>query len=211
MFTGIVEEVQIVISQRPGELVIAGGKGLEGMRPGDSMAVNGVCLTIIRLNRDSFSVEVMPETLRRTNLGKLRPGAQVNLERPVSPGGRLGGHLVQGHVDATGRILSIVPEGKALLMRFAAPSEIMRYVVEKGFIAVDGVSLTVVDCDSDSFTVSLVGYTQQHSTLGKKESGDMVNLEVDIIAKYVERLMSKRDSGGGVTENFLAQRGFLRI
>ena len=206
MFTGIVEEVSKVRAARPGQLTIAAQKVLEDTRPGDSIAVNGVCLTVTALAPDYFSVDVMPETLQRTNLGALRPGDGVNLERPLAVGGRFGGHFVQGHVDGVGRVRSVTPQGEALLLKFEALPEIMRYVVEKGFIAVDGVSLTVVKCNSTSFGVSLVRYTLENTTLGVRRPGDTVNLEVDIIAKYVERL---REGGTGVTKEFLAEHGFL--
>ncbi|MCK4963703.1 MAG: riboflavin synthase, partial [Dehalococcoidia bacterium] len=169
-------------------------------------AVNGVCLTVTALAPDYFSVDVMPETLQRTNLGALRPGDLVNLERPLAVGGRFGGHFVQGHVDGVGRVRSVTPQGEALLLKFEAPPEIMRYVVEKGFIAVDGVSLTVVQYNSTSFGVSLVRYTLESTTLGVRRPGDTVNLEVDIMAKYVERL---RGGGTGITKGFLAEHGFL--
>ncbi len=207
MFTGIIEEVVTVKSMRAGCLTVLAAKVLEGMGLGDSIAVNGACLTITALNTNSFSVDIMPETIRCTSLGLLRPGDRVNLERPLAFGGRLGGHLVEGHVDATGRVLSLVPETEAMLARYAAPPEIMRYVVEKGFIAVDGVSLTVMDYDPSSFRVSLVAYTLQHTILGDKRPGDLVNLEVDIIAKYVERLQGKGSSG--ITVDFLVEHGFL--
>jgi riboflavin synthase len=149
----------------------------------------------------------MPETLRHTNLGQLRSSNQVNLERALCLGGRLGGHLVQGHVDATGRVLTLTPEADALKVRYGAPPEVMRYIVSKGFIAVDGVSLTVVDCDVTSFQVSLVGFTRSHTILAQRRPGDLVNLEVDIIAKYVERLTGKDKSG--ITLDFLSSHGFL--
>jgi len=206
MFTGIIEEVGKVRAARPDKLTIAAQKVLEDTRPGDSMAVNGVCLTVTALSPDSFAVEVMPETLRRTNLGALRSGDGVNLERPLAVGGRFGGHFVQGHVDGVGRVRSVMLQGEALLLKFEALPEIMRYVVEKGFIAVDGVSLTVVKCNSTSFGVSLVRYTLENTTLGVRRPGDTVNLEVDIIAKYVERL---REGDTGITKEFLAEHGFL--
>jgi len=206
MFTGIVEEIGKVRAARRGQLTVAAQKVLEDTKLGDSIAVNGVCLTVTGLSPDSFSVDVMPETLRRTNLGKLRPGDGVNLERPLAVGGRFGGHFVQGHVDGVGRVLSVTPEKEALLLKFEATQEIMRYIVEKGFIAVDGVSLTVVECNSTSFTVSLVTFTLENTTLGGRRPGDMVNLEVDIIAKYVARL---REGGTGITMEFLAEHGFL--
>ncbi len=206
MFTGIVEEVGNVRASRPGQLTVAAQKVLEDTKPGASIAVNGVCLTVTELSPDSFSVDVMPETLRRTNLGALRPGDGVNLERPLAVGGRFGGHFVQGHVDGVGRVLSVTPEKEALLLKFEALQEIMRYIVQKGFIAVDGVSLTVVECNSTSFSVSLVTYTLENTTLGGRRPGDMVNLEVDIIAKYVARL---REGGTAITMEFLAEHGFL--
>jgi riboflavin synthase len=207
MFTGIVEEVGTVRQASVRQLTISASKVLEGSQLGDSIAVNGTCLTITRIEKDSFSVEVMPETLRRTNLGQLRSGHQVNLERALSLGARLGGHLVQGHVDATGRVLMLTPEADALLVRYWAPPEVMRYIVPKGFIAVDGVSLTVVDCDATFFQVALVGFTREHANLAQRRPGDLVNLEVDIIAKYVEHLTSKEKTG--ITLDFLASHGFL--
>jgi len=206
MFTGIVEEIGSVRATRPGQLTITAQKVLDDTRPGDSIAVNGVCLTVTELAPDYFSVDVMPETLQRTNLEALRPGDGVNLERPLAVGGRFGGHFVQGHVDGVGRVHSVTPQGEALLLKFEARPEIMRYMVEKGFIAVDGVSLTVVQCNSNSFGVSLVRYTLENTTLGVRRPGDTVNLEVDIIAKYVERL---REGGTGITKEFLAEHGFL--
>ena len=207
MFTGIIEEVGIVKSRRERSLIILASKVLEGTKLGDSIGVNGACLTVTRLNSHSFQVEVMPETLRCTNLGGLYAGDKVNLERPLALGGRLGGHLMQGHVGATGRVLSLMPEEEAILVRYAAPQEVMRYIVEKGFVAVDGVSLTVVKRNSTSFTVSLVTYTQEHTNLATRRPGDLVNLEVDIIAKYVEQL--KERSRAGITLDFLAEHGFL--
>ena len=206
MFTGIIEEIGIVRSARPGRLIIAAKRVLEDTKVGDSIAVNGACLTVTEVSPDSFSVDVMPETLRRTNLGALRPGDGVNLERPLAVGARMGGHFVQGHVDGLGKVLSAMPENKALNVKYEAPPEIMRYVVEKGFIAVDGVSLTVVECNATSFKVSLVAYTLENTNLGQRRPGDVVNLEVDIIAKYVERL---REAGSGITLEFLAEHGFL--
>lgn len=207
MFTGIIEEVGTVRAAQPKGLSISATTVTEDTKQGDSISVNGACLTVTGLTVDSFSVEVMPETLRRTNLGLVRPGDRVNLERALALGGRLGGHLVQGHVDDTGRVVSITPEGEALLMTFGAPREIMRYVVRKGFIAVDGVSLTVVECDGDRFAVSLVGFTQRATNLAGRRAGDVVNLEVDIIAKYVERLRGEGSSK--MTTEFLAEHGFL--
>jgi riboflavin synthase len=207
VFTGIVEEVGKIISARPGNLTVAAGKVLEGIEEGVSMAVNGVCLTVTSFDNKSFSVEVMPETLDKTNLGMLKAGDGVNLERPLSLGGRLGGHLVQGHIDDTARVISVTPRGDSTLVGFEAPPRLTAYIVEKGFIAVDGVSLTIVSKDNSSFQVSLVGYTRQHTILGKLRVGGLVNLEADIIAKYVEQFNRKRNSG--ITIDFLQEHGFL--
>jgi riboflavin synthase len=206
MFTGIVEEMGKVISSAGG-LKIAADKVLDGVQKGDSMAVNGVCLTITALDKKSFSAEVMPETLDKTNLGLLRPGDSVNLERPLTPNSRLGGHFVQGHIDDTARLSSVDRRGESLLLRFDVPTRLMPYIVEKGFIAVDGVSLTVVSRENNSFQVSIVGYTREHTTLGNRGAGDVVNLEVDIIAKYVEQL--NKPHSGGITMDFLEEHGFL--
>lgn len=207
MFTGIVEEIGKIISARPGNLAVAAGKVLEDMAEGASIAVNGVCLTVTGFDNKSFNVEVMAETLSRTNLGLLKAGDEVNLERPLTLGGRLGGHLVQGHIDDTGRVILITPRGESIIAGFEAPPKLMSYIVEKGFIAVDGVSLTVVSRNSGSFQVSLVDYTRRNTILGNRRVGDTVNLEVDIIAKYVEQL--NRDSGSGITVDFLQEHGFL--
>ena len=207
MFTGIIEEVGRVTSAQPRSLVIAASGVLRELEPGGSIAVNGVCLTVTSLNTNSFSVDLMSETIRRTNLGLLRTGDEVNLERPLTLQGELGGHLVQGHADDTGKVVSVTWDEEARLVRFAASPEVMCYVVEKGFIAVDGVSLTVVSKDTSSFQVSVVDYTRKHTTLGGGKVGDLVNLEVDIIAKYVEQLSQPRSSG--ITVSFLQEHGFL--
>ena len=205
MFTGIVEETGTLKAMSSSRLTISAARVLEGTKPGDSMAVNGACLTVSALDAGSFSVDIMPETLKRSNLGLLHPGSAVNLERPLLVGGRLGGHLVQGHVDATGKVISLIPEGGAVIARFAVPPEVLRYVVEKGFIAVDGVSLTVTGYDKTSLSVSLVAYTLKNTILGTKRVGDLVNLEVDIIAKYVGKC---GEGPGGLTLDFLNEHGF---
>lgn len=208
MFTGIVEEVGSVKGTGPRSLTIGARKMLDGTRPGDSIAVNGACLTVTSTTQDSFSVDVMPETLRRTNLGRLRYGDSVNLERAMLAGGRFGGHLVQGHVDGSGKVLALAPEEDAIIARIGASRDLMPYIVVKGFIAVDGVSLTVMDCDDFSFKVSLVTFTREHTILGKTRPGDVVNLEVDIIAKYIERLAGK--DSRGITLDFLDEHGFAK-
>ena len=207
MFTGIIEEIGRVTSTPAGSLTIAASDVLKGIKLGSSIAVNGVCLTIADFDNNYFSVGIMPETQKQTNLGILRVGDKVNLERPLTLGGELGGHLVQGHVDDTGRVASIIWDGETMLIRFEAPPEVMRFTVPKGFIAVDGASLTIVNRDTSSFWVSVVDYTQKHTTLGGKQVSDLVNLEVDIIAKYVEQLSHAHSPG--ITADFLQEHGFL--
>ena len=179
---------------------------LGGTKVGDSVAANGVCLTVVSLTEDSFTVDVMTETLRRTNLGRLRCNDLVNLERAIPLGGRLGGHLVLGHIDDTGWIADMSREASARVVRISAPPAVMRYIVSKGFVAVDGVSLTVADLDDYSFVVSLVGYTAEHTTLGRRMPGEAVNLEADIIAKYVERLDGRQPRA--LDLEFLREYGF---
>jgi riboflavin synthase len=207
MFTGITEEIGKVTLAGADGLVIGAERILQGIEPGDSIAVNGVCLTVTGFDNSSFSAGLMPETLKRTNLGRLRVGDGVNLERALALGGKLGGHLVQGHVDDVGRVASVVERGGAITIRVEAPLGVMRYIVAKGFIAVDGVSLTVVIRDAGLFQVAIVDYTRQHTTLGRKRAGDLVNLEVDIIAKYVEQLSQAQRPE--VSVGFLKEHGFL--
>jgi riboflavin synthase len=206
MFTGIVEEVGKVIMAQPRRLVIGARTVLNGVEPGSSMAVNGVCLTVASFDSHSFTADVMPETLRRSNLGKLRVGDSVNLERPLTLNGWVGGHLVQGHVDATGTLAAMTPEGEAMLLRFEAPADVLYYIVEKGFITIDGISLTVAGRTDTSFHVSTVDYSRSHTNLADKRIGDMVNLEIDIIAKYVARFTSVKSPG--ITLDFLREQGF---
>jgi len=206
MFTGIIEEVGRVVSAQQTKLVIAAGDILKNMELGGSIAVNGVCLTVTTFDNNSFSAGVMQETLKRSNLGTLSAGDSVNLESPLTLGKPLGGHLVQGHVDTIGRLASLRQEGDATLIRFEADTETMRYIVEKGFITVDGISLTVTGRNPGSFEVSIVDYTRSHTNLGHRRVGDLVNLEVDIIAKYVEQLTHARSNG--VTAEFLQEHGF---
>ena len=193
MFTGIIQELGKAREKDTSSLSVEATVSLQGLVEGDSIAVNGTCLTVKDIGERYFSVDTMPETLRRTNLALLKPGNQVNLERALILSSPLGGHFTQGHVDATGTLASIQQEGDALLMKFHAPPQVLKYVVEKGFIAVDGISLTVVECDTANFVVSVVKYTLEHTNLGRREPGDVVNLEVDILAKYVEKLLSARE------------------
>ena len=200
MFTGIVEELgQVVTLDRaaePARLTIAGPAVTADARHGDSIAINGVCLTVTAISGGQFSADVMGETLSRSSLGALAPGAPVNLERSVRPDGRMGGHIVQGHVDGTGAIASRSSAGGWDVVRISVPPELSRYVVEKGSVAIDGVSLTVSALsppgDDAWLEVSLIPETLQRTTLGTKQPGDVVNLEVDMIAKYVERLLAGR-------------------
>ena len=192
MFTGIVEEVGVVRAAGQGRLVIAARKVVPTLEIGGSINVNGTCLTVTTLESGEFTVDVVPETLRRTNLGLLRPDDPINLERPLRADGRMDGHIVQGHVDGTGSIDAISADGEALMVRMDAPEQLTRYVVEKGFIAVDGVSLTVVHCDEAGFSVTVIPHTRDHTIFGSRSVGDAVNIETDILAKYVERLMAGR-------------------
>lgn len=193
MFTGIVEEVGTVraidIESPQDGLTIEARRVLSDAKLGDSIAVNGTCLTVTRLYRDAFTVGMMPETLRRTNLGDLRPGDTLNLERPLQPESRLGGHFVQGHIDGTGVVSAVNQDGTALAIRVTAPPHVLKYVVEKGFIAIDGVSLTVTEVDESGFGIGLISYTQENVADGLKTVGHEVNLEVDVLAKYVEKLV----------------------
>ncbi|MEW2585817.1 riboflavin synthase [Streptomyces virginiae] len=194
MFTGIVEELGEVTAVEPlqeaSRFRLRGPLVTEDAKHGDSIAVNGVCLTVVETGDGEFTADVMQETLNRSSLGALTKGSRVNLERPMALGGRLGGHLVQGHVDGTGEILSRTPSEHWEIVKVALPENLSRYVVEKGSITVDGVSLTVVEAAADWFTISLIPTTLALTTLGIKQPGDPVNLEVDVLAKYVERLLA---------------------
>ncbi len=191
MFTGIVEEVGVVASLIGPRLTIRAHTVMEGTNLGDSISVNGACLTVVASDEIGFSVELSPETLRRTSFENLSTGQVVNLERPLTLNGLLGGHIVQGHVDGTGRVASIKPEGDSVILRITCPKRLMPYVVDKGFITVDGISLTVVKKGTSSFTLSLIPYTLANTNLRDKVGGDRVNLEADVVAKYVESLMAR--------------------
>jgi riboflavin synthase len=195
MFTGIVEELGEVVGLRwqnaDAVLTVRGPLVLSDARHGDSISVNGVCLTVTGTQDDTFSVDVMKETFDRSSLGSIAPGDRVNLERAVTPTTRLGGHIVQGHVDGVGVIESKQPGGGWEDVRISLPEGLSRYIVEKGSITVDGISLTVVAVDESAFTVSLIPTTLELTTLGRKSAGALVNLEVDVIAKYVEKLVSR--------------------
>jgi riboflavin synthase len=196
VFTGIVEELGevagVVDLASAARFTVRGPLVTSDARHGDSIAVNGVCLTVVTVEADTFTADVMKETLDRSSLGALATGSPVNLERAATLSTRLGGHLVQGHVDGTGRLLDRTPDEHWEVVRFALPPALARYVVEKGSITVDGVSLTVAAVDAETFSVSLIPTTLGLTTLGKKDTGDLVNLEVDIVAKYVEKLMENK-------------------
>lgn len=213
MFTGIIEETGEVerLERRPAaaRLRVRCRLVLEDAREGSSIAVNGVCLTVIELAAEGFAADVSEETLRRSNLGDLRPGALVNLERPLPATGRLGGHIVQGHVDATGDIASLEEQAAGhwwLRVRF--PSELARYVVEKGSIAVDGISLTVAAVEGNVFAAAIIPHTWRSTNLRARRAGDRVNLEADILAKYVENLLGRGSAGSGLTEEKLRELGY---
>ncbi|MFI6684360.1 riboflavin synthase [Streptomyces sp. NPDC050485] len=199
MFTGIVEELgEVTAIENLGDASrfrLRGPVVTEGAGHGDSIAVNGVCLTVVEFGDGEFTADVMEETLKRSSLGALEIGSRVNLERPMAVGGRLGGHIVQGHVDGTGTIVARTPSENWEIVKISLPGDLSRYVVEKGSITVDGVSLTVVEAAADYFTISLIPTTLALTTLGIKQPGDPVNLEVDVIAKYVERLLGASHGG----------------
>jgi riboflavin synthase len=196
MFTGIIEEVGEVRSAADGELAIAAKKVLWGTNLGDSISVNGVDLTAKHFDEEGFSANVMPETYRRSNLGDLRPGDPVNLERSLQLAGRVSGHLVRGVVEATATVHSFTDEAEAIIARFEASADILRHMIVKGPVAIDGISLTVVDKDERTFAVSLVQYTQENTNLRVRRPGDRVNIETDIIARYVEQMLEERRPTG---------------
>ena len=221
MFTGIVEEIGTVRSVRAGTsgavLDISASKIIPGIKLGDSISVNGVCLTVTP-GAGHFTADVMPESLRRTSLGSLVAGSKVNLERAMECGGRFGGHIVSGHVDACGRIESLTKEGIAVLMTVSVPHNLLKYIAEKGSVTLDGTSLTVVSAGSGSFKVSLIPHTLSSTTLGLLRVGSPVNVEVDMLARYVERLLDfgknepdgsyKESDSGRLTIDFLKDNGF---
>ena len=229
MFTGLIAALGTVERLAEGStncrLTVRAPQLLSGVKIGDSIAVNGVCLTVVHLRGDTFTADVMPETVRRTTLHLLQPGDRVNLEKALRPTDGLDGHIVQGHVEGVGTIQQIISEGNARVYRIQAPGELLRYIVEKGSIAVDGISLTVTETDDSGFGVSLIPHTAKMTTLGYKSAGDAVNLETDILARYVEKMlgMDKKEKGftgrhkgaaennnsePELTEAFLLRHGF---
>lgn len=228
MFTGLTEEKGILQAIRPGAhsavLTIGCKKILDDLAIGDSVSVNGVCLTATTLTGTGFTADVMHETLNRSSLGSLRTGSSVNLERAMAMGRRFGGHIVSGHIDGTGRIGSVTQDDNAFLYRILCGPDLLRYIVPKGSIAIDGISLTVVSVDEESFTVSIIPHTRAETTLSQKKAGDIVNLENDVIAKYTEKLLAggvtespyltaqqhpqKEKLGSGITQAMLIENGF---
>ena len=216
MFTGIIEDVGTVKGIQRGAksviLTISSAKIVEGVRIGDSIAVNGICLTATTVSGDAFTADVMPETMKRTSLGELKPGSSVNLERAMPADGRFGGHIVSGHIDGTGVIKDITREDNAVWYTIGADNAILKYIVEKGSIAIDGISLTVAYVDDNVFKVSIIPHTLKETILGMKKIGDKVNLENDIIGKYVEKLLSfktETKSSKGVDMSTLMENGFI--
>ena len=214
MFTGLIEETGKVSSLRRGGnssfIRIQAEKVLEGTVTGDSIAVNGVCLTVTEMGGGWFQADVMNETLARSSLGSLKPGDPVNLERAMAAGGRFGGHIVSGHIDGTGTVTDIKNDGIAVWYTITAEPQILRYIVEKGSVALDGISLTVAKVTAESFSVSVIPHTAEVTTLSKRKTGDKINIENDIIGKYVEKLMKPAESSsGGLSMGFLAENGFI--
>lgn len=211
MFTGIIEEIghirTIKRGARSAVLEIAAHTITDDLKIGDSVAVNGVCLTATHVSPQSFTADAMPETLSRSNLGALKPGSPVNLERAMQLGNRLGGHIVSGHIDSLATITDIHRDDNALWIMLAAPTDLQRYIIEKGSVALDGVSLTVADVESCGFAVSLIPHTTANTTFATRRVGDKINLECDIIGKFVEQLMpGAKDTG--ITADFLTRCGF---
>lgn len=218
MFTGIIEEIGTLLSlkQKPlsSSLRIAAKTILNDIHLGDSICVNGVCLTVTSFQKDYFTADVMGETLRRSNLGSLKQGSRVNLERALSLSSRLGGHMVSGHIDGTGTIIQIWNESTAHWFKIQANHNLLRYIVEKGSIAIDGISLTVASVDDTSFQVSIIPHTSVYTTLLDKQNGEIVNLECDLIGKYVEKLIyhngeQTHSQTSNLSKDFLAQHGYL--
>lgn len=219
MFTGIIEEVGQIQSVKKGQdwcqFTIRAEKVLRGVKLGDSIAVNGTCLTVTSFTDKEFTVDLMPETLKSTNLGQLRDGSSVNLERAMAAGDRFGGHFVSGHIDGVGKIVGKTPYGNAVVFRIATDSDLLRYIVPKGSVAIDGISLTVVSVDEGSFTVSIIPHTMGETVLKFRTVNDQVNLECDMIGKYIEQFISHRlgtkgnSRGNRLDAEFLREHGFM--
>lgn len=216
MFTGIIEEVGTIDSVKKGSrsavLTIEASHVLEGTQIGDSIAVNGVCLTVTTMTSQKFTADVMAETLRRSSLGNLSRGSKVNLERAMAANGRFGGHIVSGHIDGTGEVESLTREDNAVWVRIRTPKALLKYIVEKGSIAIDGISLTVADVTDTDFAVSIIPHTGAETTLLDRKKGDIVNLENDIVGKYVDKLLhfekEEAKAESRITMDFLTKNGF---
>ena len=219
MFTGIIEEIGTIKQMIPGKvsyrITVTAEKVLQGTRIGDSISTNGICLTVTDIRGNSFDADVMAETVRRTNLSSMRAGSRVNLERALQLGSRFGGHIVSGHIDGTGVITDMTREDNAVWITVRCGGNLLRYMIEKGSIAIDGISLTLAYVDNECFKVSVIPHTGEETTLLKKKPGDTVNLECDLIGKYVEKLLQPREEekpaegSGGLDMNFLRENGFL--
>lgn len=217
MFTGIIEEIGTIKSINSNgissQLCISANKILEDTKIGDSIAVNGVCLTVTSIKSNLFTADVMAETLRRSNLGSLIPQSKVNLERAMPANGRFGGHIVSGHIDGTGTIVETKPEGNAVWIKINCSDNLLKYIIHKGSITIDGISLTVAKVTDSDFSVSIIPHTAENTTLLQKKSGDVVNLENDVVGKYIEKLLSfqkidEQKPQSKITEEFLRQNGF---
>jgi riboflavin synthase len=216
MFTGIVEEIgkieSVVKSEKSARITIKAHKVLEDVKLGDSISTNGVCLTVTAFNTGKFTVDVMAETMRRSNLSSISPGTEINLERALRAGDRLGGHMVSGHIDGTGTIKAFEEEDNAVWLTIEAPLDILKYIVQKGSIAIDGVSLTIAYIDDTVFKVSIIPHTKDATTLLNKKVGEIVNLECDMIGKYIEKFLSVKEQAPvkkGIDLSFLSNNGFL--
>lgn len=213
MFTGIIEEIGTVLSIKKGsvssKITFGGKKIFNDIHLGDSIAINGVCLTADTLTDNSFTADIMAETLRRSSLGDLKVGSKVNMERAMLCNGRFGGHIVSGHVDATGKIINFKREENAVWITISAESKTLKYIVEKGSVALDGISLTVANVSDTSFKVSIIPHTASETTLLGKSVGDRINIECDIIGKYVEKFLNFKDSTSNIDTTFLSKHGFL--
>lgn len=215
MFTGIIEEVgKIAQINKQGEFAVVtinASKVLGDVHLGDSIAVNGVCLTVTSFTQNQFTADVMSETLKRTSLGELKPNSPVNLERAMAANGRFGGHIVSGHIDGTGEVVEIIPAHNSTWYRIQTSPKLMRYIIEQGSITIDGISLTVVDTDENSFRVSIIPHTIAQTNLGSKKVGSIVNLENDIVGKYIEQFLMKKEPEtpqSKITADFLKNAGF---
>ena len=208
MFTGIIEEVGAVSRRSGSDMTVLAKTVLEGVQEGDSIAINGACMTVVTFDAESFVVQISPESFSRTTLGNLKVGDAVNLERAMAIGQRVGGHFVQGHVDGVGKVESVVPQGDFQLWTFRAPKEVAKYLVPKGSVSIEGISLTVVDPKADAFSVAIIPATQEKTTLAMKGPGDEVNMEADMFGKHIYHYLKGGASDEGLSLDHLRQHGF---